>query len=114
MGIYCKGKVKGKAAEIETEFFVNSGADVVLLPRKMAEIIKPEEIGEGEFILADGSRVTRTIYKVEIELEDFEGKRKRCEAYATIEERKDAVSFEVLEKLGAIINVRKKKVIFED
>jgi predicted aspartyl protease len=86
-----------------------------LLPRKIAEKIKPTEIGEGEFILADGSRVKRVVYKVEIELEDSKGKRKKCEAHATIEEREEpAVSFEVLEKLGAVINIRKKEIIFEE
>ena len=51
MGIICKGKIKGKE-EIEVEMFLNSGADYVVLRRKIAEKISPEPAGEEEFVLA--------------------------------------------------------------
>jgi predicted aspartyl protease len=113
--IECKGKVKGEKKEYKGKFVVNSGSDVVLLPRKIAEIIAPKLVGEGELILADGSRVKRLIYEVMVEITDSKGKVKSCNAYATIEEREDVViSIEVLEKLGAIIDVRERKILFKD
>ena len=112
--IYTKGKVKGEEGEVEGEIFINSGSDVVLLPKKVAKKIKPKYVSEGEFTLADGSRVRRDIYEIEIELEDSNGKKKRCNAHATIEEREDIVaSFEVLEKLRAVIDTAERKITFK-
>ena len=113
MGIYARGKIKGKK-EIEAEFFINSGSDVILLPKKVAEKIEPKLVGEVELILADGSKIRRDVYEVEVELEDSKGRRKRCTAHATIEEREDIViSFEVLEKLETILDAKEKTITFK-
>ena len=115
MGIYCKGKVKGMKGEVETEIFINSGSDFVLLPKKIAKQIEPKYVSEGEFTLADGSRVRREIHEIEVELEDSRGKRKKCKAHATIEEREDVVvGFEVLEKLKALIDAAERTLVFKD
>jgi predicted aspartyl protease len=112
MAIYLKGKIKGKTGEYEGLFFINTGADVILIPKQIGEEIKPKFVGRGELLLADGSKVKRDLY--EVELIDSEGKIKNCKALATLEKREDVVtSFETLKKVGAVIDVKEEKIEFK-
>lgn len=115
MGIFCKGKISGEKGEVETDLLLNTGSDYVLLPRSLAEHISPKPAGEEEFILADGRVVKRRVHEVEVEIEDHAGKRKGCRAFATIEERPDAVvGFEVMRELGLIPYPSRGKAYFEE
>jgi len=114
MTIYLKGKIRGESGEHEGLFFINTGADVILIPKEIAEKIKPKFVGKGELLLADGRKVKRDLYEVEVELTDSKGKIKSCKALATLEKREDVViSFETLRKVGAIIDVSEEKVEFK-
>jgi len=112
--IYLKGKISGERGKYEGLLFVNTGADVILLPKEIGEKIKPKLVGKGEILLADGSKIKRDLYEVEVELVDSKGKIKNCRALATFEEREDVViSFETLKKVGAVIDVSEEKVEFK-
>lgn len=114
MGIYVKGKIRGEGSEEEVEFFVNSGTELVLIPKEIAGRIKPKLVGKAELTLADGSRVSREVYEVKLEVVDSEGKRRSCIVHAAIESIDEPViSFEALDKLNALIDVRERKVIFK-
>jgi len=114
MGIYLKGKIKGEKGEYEGLFFINTGSDVILIPKEIGEKIKPKFVGKAELLLADGSKVKKELYEVEVELIDCKGRVKSCTALATLENREDVViSFETLKKVGAVIDVREEKVEFK-
>ena len=112
VGITTKAKIKGER-EVEVEVFVNSGSDYIILPTSVAEIVKPKEVGEDEFMLGDGSIVKRKIHEVELEVMDSNGKVKKLKGKCVVEERPDVLlGIEVLEKTGAILDFREKKIIF--
>ncbi len=75
----------------------------------------PRKVGEAELTLADGSRIRREIYEVEIEVVDATGKRKSCTVHASIESIDEPIiSFEVLEKLSVLIGVKERKIFFKE
>jgi predicted aspartyl protease len=112
MGIYCRGKIRGEKGEIEGEFFLNSGSDYVILPQAVAEKLSLKPVGEEDFLLADGSTVRRRVYEIEVELEDHEGKRRRCKSFCTIEKRRDVLGFDVMQKMKVVLNTGEGKAYF--
>lgn len=113
MGIFCKGKIRGEKGEVETEVFLNTGSDYVILPRSVSERIKPKPVGEEEFELADGSIVPRKVYEIEVEVEDHKGERRKGRAFCTVEERRDvAIGFEVMRDLRLVPDPAKGVVYF--
>jgi predicted aspartyl protease len=79
--------LRGKRGEVRSEALLNSGSDVVILPKEMAQEIGPEPVGVVLIELADGRVVRRKAYEVEVEFPDDKGKVRRVKTEATIENR---------------------------
>lgn len=92
MGIFCRGEFRGQSGKIEALALLNTGSDYVILPRRMAELISPKPVGEEEFEEANGSRARRRVNEIEVEVEDYAGKKRSCRTLTTIEERMDLPS----------------------
>lgn len=74
--VYVPGRVfrQPNAEEIETEFLVDSGATYSLLTPTICRRLNLEPVREMNFVLADGTRISRGIGECYLEL-PFEGAR---------------------------------------
>jgi predicted aspartyl protease len=105
--------LKGKKGGVRSKALLNSGSDVVILPKQMAQEIGPEPAGVVLIELADGRVVRRKAYEVEVELRDEKGKIRRVRTEATIEDRECPVlGSDAMRKLGIILNMKEGKVSF--
>ena len=74
MGItYIEGTVRNDGTEEQVEFLVDSGAGYTLLPERVWKSLGLKPKREMDFILADGTRVSRNISECWIELPQGDG-----------------------------------------
>ena len=74
MGIvYIKGTVSGNGKSVELDFLIDSGATYTLLPKSVWEDIGLKPKRTVNFILADGTKITRNVSECEIEILGLSG-----------------------------------------
>ena len=102
MGItYIDGSVRNDGSEEPVSFLVDSGATYTLLPERVWKSLELEPTREMEFILADGTRVSRGISECWIELPQGRGHT----PVILGEPRDDALLGVVtLEEMGLVLN----------
>jgi len=112
MGIFIEVKLKGEK-EKAVKMLANSGSDLIVLTKKLAEEIKPRETGnEVEIVKVGGEKEKKKLYEVEAEVADPETREKRRETgYAIISEEQDIplLGYEIMEKLGILLDIKKGK-----
>lgn len=112
--IWCTATFRGREGEARTEALLNSGSDVIVLPKSLAEKIGPEPVGEVEVELADGRSFMRETYEIEVEITGEETTQPReTKALATIEERDyPLIGTEAMRKLRINLDIVKGKISF--
>lgn len=102
MGItYIEGTVRNDGTEESVSFLVDSGATYTLLPQQVWQSLGLQPTREMDFILADGTRVSRSISECWIELPQGRGHT----PVILGETRDDALLGVVtLEELGLVFN----------
>lgn len=112
--VWCTTTFKGEKGEFKTEALLNSGSDVVILPRKLAREIGPTLAGTGVFELADGRTIRRKIYEIEVEvINEEKNEIRNSKTYATIEKRDyPLLGTDAMRKLKIIPDVVRGKVLF--
>ena len=112
--IWLEVKFKGKKGEVEALSLLNSGSDIVVLPKVIANEISPVHSGRIKVELANGKIIKRDAYYIEIEVKNIEtGKKRRAKVLATIEKRDyPLIGVAALEKLKLMLDIVNGKVIF--
>jgi predicted aspartyl protease len=112
--IWCKAVFKGEKGEIEAEALLNSGSDVIVLPRELALKIRPKFAGNAVFELADGRVIRRKVYEIEVGVANEEtGEIRKAKVHTTIEKRGyPLIGTAAMEKLRIIPDVIRGKVSF--
>ena len=91
---------KGKLA-IEVEFLIDSGAKYTLLPNKIWNKLKLEPIDEAEFVLADGTIITRKISEVWL---NYDGRGRTVQVILGENNDEPLLGALSLEALGLMLN----------
>jgi predicted aspartyl protease len=111
--VWTRVRFRGEKGEAETSALANSGADYVVLTEDIVRRIDPKFAGGGvEVEVASGEKHYSPLYEVEVELPDA---KRTCVAEAIVLPGRKHVLLGVsaLEKLGAILNMKKGEIKFE-
>ena len=112
MGIFIEAIVRGEE-EAKASMLANSGSDLVVLTKDLAEKVKPKSTGlKIEMIKVGGERENHELFEIEVEVEDPETKERRKEkVHAIISEHQDVplLGYEAMEKLGILLDIKRGK-----
>ena len=105
---------RGEKKETKLPSLFNSGSYFVVLPATVAKLIRPRLVGTAEIELADGRRIKRKAYEIDIEVVNEEANETRkAKTHATIEKRDyPLVGTEAMEKLRINLDIVRGKVSF--
>jgi hypothetical protein len=85
--VYTLAKFKGRKGEVEVPAIANSGAELVVLTKELAEQIDPEPLTKEkvDVEVAGGIKLKSAVYLVEVEVKDPDtGERRRELVHAII------------------------------
>jgi predicted aspartyl protease len=113
--IWCKVGLKGRTGEVDVTSLLNSGSDLVVLPKRIAKEISPNPVGDVEVELANGKIVRRKVYEVDLWIENPDtGEKREAKVQATIEERDyPLIGISAMEKLKIVPDVVSGKILFK-
>jgi len=109
-------ELEGIKGKIEVIMLANSGSDYVILPKNIADKIKPKIFKrEAKFKVAGGKTVKGNLCLVKIRVKDPESNEERCEEVEAVilgGQDEPLAGISALERLGILLDMKKGKYRF--
>lgn len=111
--VWVRVKFRGEKGEAEALALASSGADFVVLTEEILKRIQPKLCGSGvEVEVASGEKHYSPVYEVRVEVPEAN---RECTAEAIVlpGRRHALLGVSALEKLGAILSLKRGEIRFE-